>query len=92
MRDAVVRRRRTRRRRLVATGVAVVVLGAGGTAFALRPADARYRTVAVTTGDVAQHVSVSATVASARRADATFGTAGTVASVTVAAGDEVEAG
>lgn len=93
MRDAVVRRRRrSRRHRLIAAGVAVAVLGVGGTAFALRPVAAQYRTATVAMGDVAQQVAVSATVASASRADTTFGTSGTVATVDVTAGDHVEAG
>jgi HlyD family secretion protein len=85
----------SRRRTWLTAGVAVVVVAGGtATAYARSSGDATgsYRTVAATRGAVEEMLSLSGTVDSAHRADATFGVAGTVASVTVRQGRRVKAG
>jgi multidrug efflux pump subunit AcrA (membrane-fusion protein) len=82
-------------RRLVWALASVVVLG--GAAFAVASvagADSggRYRTATVAIGDVSQTVSVSGTVDRVNRADVSVGTAGSLATLSVAVGDQVSAG
>jgi HlyD family secretion protein len=74
--------------------VVVVVVAVAGLAvtFADGGSAPRYRLAAVTRGDVTQTVSVTGSVDHVNRADVSFGTDGTVASLTVAPGSEVRAG
>lgn len=71
-----------------------VILAGGGTAYAVvgGTATPHYVTVAATTGDVEQTLTLSGLVDAARRSDLSFGTNGTVASVKVAVGDRVTTG
>ncbi|MCW2756543.1 MAG: HlyD family efflux transporter periplasmic adaptor subunit [Nocardioidaceae bacterium] len=73
---------------------AVVVVGAGGTWLALRPADAAAATTTatVTSSTFSTTVSASGTVTPAKQSDLTFPSGGTVSSVLVAAGDVVTKG
>jgi HlyD family secretion protein len=73
---------------------AVALAGAGFTVATVADADSgsRYRVATVSVGDVAQAVSVSGTVDRVNRADVAFGTDGTLASLSVAVGDTVNAG
>jgi HlyD family secretion protein len=82
-----------RRRWPVIALTSVVVLGTG-TAYAVTGSDpaARYRTVAASTADVEQTLSLSGLVDAAKRVDLSFGTDGTVAALEVALGDTVQAG
>ena len=93
-RDAARRRRSSRRRtRWIAAGVAVVVVAGGAVGYAAtRGTGPRYRLADVTTGDVAQTVDATGTIASASRDDATFAVSGTVSGVSVTVGDKVTAG
>jgi HlyD family secretion protein len=77
-----------------AAGVAVVVVGVSVGAVALAGGDptSRYRLATAETGDVAQTVSTNGSVDFVNRADVSFGTAGTLASLAVHAGQQVEAG
>lgn len=71
-----------------------VLVAAGGTAFAVVGGEEgpTYRTVAASRGDVEQTLTLTGRVDAARRADLSFGTEGTVASVRVAQGDTVRTG
>lgn len=73
---------------------AVALAGAGFAVTTVADADSgsRYRVATVSVGDVAQAVSVSGTVDRVNRADVAFGTDGTLASLSVAVGDTVNAG
>lgn len=76
---------------------AVAVLGAGGWAVFLRPADSSaagvtYRATAVTTGTLKQAVSASGTVQATDTQDLTFPGAGEVTAVYVTAGQKVTKG
>src|SRR5262245_9174908 len=77
-----------------AAGVAVVAAGASVGAVALAGEDpaARYRLATAETGDVAQTVSTNGSVDFVNRADVSFGTAGTLASLSVHEGQRVTAG
>ena len=80
-------------RRLVWLAVGVVA-GAGFAVVTVAGAESagRYRVAAAAVGDVTQTVAVSGTVDRVNRADVSFGTDGTVASLSVAVGDAVSAG
>lgn len=82
------------RRRVTIAGIATAALLAGGgyASYAVGSDAASYRTAVATTGDVESVLSLAGTVQPAGRADLSFATAGTVAKVTVAAGDRVKAG
>jgi HlyD family secretion protein len=73
---------------------AVLVAGAGLAAVTWADAspEARYRVATATKGDVAQTVTVSGTADHVNRADVSFGTDGTVATLAVSPGDTVTAG
>jgi len=88
------RRGRSRvRRTVIVTAVTVVALGLAGGGVALASGGGeRYRVAEVGTGDVSQTVAADGTLTSLTRADVSFSTAGTVASVDVAVGDVVTAG
>lgn len=73
--------------------VALVLAAAGGSAYALSgSASARYRIAVAAIGDVTQTVLASGTVEPAEQADLAFPVAGTVATVSVHAGEAVRAG
>jgi HlyD family secretion protein len=82
-----------RRLAWVVAGV-VVVVGAGFAVVTVAGADSggHYRVASAATGDVSQTVSVSGTVDHVNRADVSFGTDGTVSTLSVAVGDSVSAG
>jgi multidrug efflux pump subunit AcrA (membrane-fusion protein) len=89
------RARKRHRRNVTLAAVITVALcaGGGGIAYAAtRPAATDYRTAVATTGDVTQTVNLTGTVASAKRKDVAFETAGTVDSVAVKVGQTVTAG
>jgi multidrug efflux pump subunit AcrA (membrane-fusion protein) len=73
---------------------AVVVVGAGFAVVTVAGADSggHYRVASAVTGDVSQTVSVSGTVDHVNRADVSFGTGGTVSTLSVGVGDSVSAG
>lgn len=82
-------------RRLVWVAAGVVAwAGAGFAVVTVAGAESagRYRVAAAAVGDVTQTVAVSGTVDRVNRADVSFGTDGTVASLSVAVGDAVNAG
>ncbi|HEX6358491.1 efflux RND transporter periplasmic adaptor subunit [Actinophytocola sp.] len=81
-------------RRLMWTVGVLAVAGAGFAAVTVAGADSgtRYRVAAVTTGDVSQTVLTSGTVDHVNRADVSFGTSGTVTTLSVAIGTTVSAG
>ncbi len=72
--------------------VGLLALGSGAAVYASAGDGAEYRTAEASVSDVEQTLSLSGTVASADRAEVGFGTAGTVSSVKVAAGDSVRRG
>ncbi len=82
--------------RRLARGLALVAAGAvvvgGGIAAYGGDADAGLRTASVTRGEVQQTLELTGTLSRAGRADLVFPTAGTVAEVALAVGDEVAAG
>lgn len=75
-------------------GAAVVGIGAsvGAVAFADDDPASHYRLAAAAVGDVAETVSANGTVDYVHRADVSFGTSGTLASLSVGAGQKVRAG
>ena len=75
-------------------GAAVVGIGAsiGAVAFADDDPASHYRLAAAAVGDVAETVSANGTVDYVHRADVSFGTGGTLASLSARAGQEVRAG
>ncbi|MEP9365648.1 HlyD family efflux transporter periplasmic adaptor subunit [Nocardioides sp. CN2-186] len=79
-------------RRVLAGAVVVAVVGGGYAAYAASADTASYRTVAATTGDVQETLSLSGTVEPVGRADLSFATSGTIATVGVGAGDRVKRG
>lgn len=79
-------------RRLVAAGAVVAVVGGGYAAYAARAEAPSYRTATATVGDVEETLALTGTVEPAGRADLSFATSGTVASVEVSVGETVEAG
>ncbi len=77
----------------VAAAAVVVAAGsAGAFAFAGAESGGRYRVATASVGDVSQTVATSGTVDRVNRTDLSFGSDGTVASVSVAQGDQVSAG
>jgi HlyD family secretion protein len=82
------------RSRRVAVPLAVLVLaGTGVAAYGAASDDSiRYRTVAAVRGDVADELTLSGTIAPSATSELAFGTAGAVARVRVAQGDEVRQG
>ena len=68
------------------------MVGGGYAAYAAGADDASYRTVVATTGDVQETLDVSGTVEPVGRADLSFATSGTVATIGVEAGDHVQQG
>ena len=82
--------------RRLGRGLALVAAGAvvvgGGIAAYGGDADAGLRTASVTRGEVQQTLELTGTLSRAGRADLVFPTAGTVAEVALAVGDEVAAG
>ncbi|HVX53276.1 efflux RND transporter periplasmic adaptor subunit [Nocardioides sp.] len=79
----------------VGTGIVVVAALAGGgvAAYAAHGGGPdEYRTAAVAYGDVEQTLALSGTISPTGRADLSFGTAGTVASVKAGVGDHVTHG
>ena len=83
-----------RRRHLVAAAAAgLVIVASGSVAYAqTQGSSGSYRTAAVSVGDVDQTLGLSGTIAASSRQDLSFGAAGTVKKVEVAAGDTVAAG
>lgn len=82
-----------RRRQLAATAAAAIVLVGGGITYAQAQGESgSYRTASVVTGDVDKTLGLSGVVAASSRQDLSFGVAGTVSAVKVAAGDEVRTG
>lgn len=83
-----------RRRQLgAAVAAGVLVLGGGSVAYAhTQSGSGSYRTARVTVGDVDQTLALSGTITAAARRDLSFGAAGTVKTVKVAAGDSVSSG
>ncbi|HYQ65589.1 efflux RND transporter periplasmic adaptor subunit [Actinophytocola sp.] len=81
-------------RKLAWVVAGVVVAGAGFAVVSTAGAEAggRYRVASVTVGDVAQTVPVSGTVDRVNRADVSFGTSGSLATLSVGVGDPVSAG
>ena len=79
------------RRGIAVLAVAGVVVG-GYAAYAASGSAPDYRTAVATVGDVEQTLALSGTLEASGRADLEFGTDGTVAAVTVEAGDHVRAG
>lgn len=83
---------RLSRRAVVASVAACAVVGAGVLTATSSAGEARYRAVAATTGDVSRTATYDGTIAASKRSDLAFATAGTVGTVRVGVGDEVEAG
>lgn len=81
-----------RRKSFVAAAAAVVLVAVGGVAYAQTGSSGSYRTATATTGDVDQVLALSGTITASARRDLSFGAAGTVAKVKVAAGDRVRSG
>ncbi|SNS64289.1 Multidrug efflux pump subunit AcrA (membrane-fusion protein) [Micrococcales bacterium KH10] len=82
-----------RRRILLAILMVAALVAVGGTARALAiRGQEQFRVATVALGTVEQSLSATGTVTSAVRADAAFGTAGTIATIDVSVGDEVSAG
>jgi HlyD family secretion protein len=82
-------------RRVVVGGVVTAVVLAGGVAAwsaTGASAAASYRTVTASRGSVEQTLTATGTAAPKARADASFGTSGTVRSVAVSVGDRVAVG
>src|SRR6476469_3563588 len=81
-------------RKLAWVVAGVVVAGAGFAVVSTAGAEdgGRYRVASVTVGDVAQTVPVSGTVDRVNRADVSFGTSGSLATLSVGVGDSVSAG
>ena len=77
---------------MVAAGVVVAVVGGGYAAYAAQADAPSYRTATATIGDVEETLGLSGTVEPAGRADLSFATSGTVASVSVEEGETVRAG
>lgn len=76
-----------------AVAAGVVVLAGGSVAYAhTQGGSGSYRTATVTVGDVDRTLALSGTVTAAARRDLSFGAAGTVKTITVAAGDSVSSG
>lgn len=69
-----------------------VLVGGGVTYAQAQDASGSYRTATVATGDVDKTLGLAGTITASTRQDLSFGAAGTVSAVTVAAGDEVAAG
>lgn len=85
-------RRVPRRTVAVAAGVAVLLVAGGGAYALTRPGTDRYTTATAQTGTVTQTVAGPGTVASVSSAAVAFQVSGTVATVDVAPGDQVDAG
>lgn len=81
-----------RRKPFVAAAAAVVLVAVGGVAYAQTGSSGSYRTATATAGDVDQVLALSGTITASGRRDLSFGAAGTVAKVKVAAGDRVRSG
>lgn len=79
-------------KRLVVAAVLVAGAGLAVVTFADASPSPRYRLATATVGDVTQTVTVSGTVDHVNRADVTFGSDGTVKTLTVSPGDTVTAG
>lgn len=82
-----------RRRQLAATAAtAIVLVGAGITYAQAQGESGSYRTATVSTGDVDETLSLAGAITASARQDLSFGVAGHVSAVKVAAGDEVRSG
>jgi len=82
-----------RRPILIGALVGVVLIGGAGVTFAAtRNSAGHYRTAEATVGDANSTLALSGTMAASSRRDLTFGTSGTVAKVSISAGEEVKAG
>lgn len=79
-------------RRATAAVVTLAVVGVCWAGYAAQADDPAYRTVAAATGDVEETLALAGTLEPAGRADLAFATSGTVATIAVQPGDEVEAG
>ena len=79
-------------RRGLAVLAVVGLVGGGYAAYAASGDESSYRTAVATVGDVEQTLALAGTVEPSGRADLQFGTSGAVATVAVAAGDQVKAG
>lgn len=86
-------RLRGKRRAIITAIVLIVVLGVGGSAWALAGGGgASYRTTTVTRGDVAQVLTTTGTISPVRSADVDFQVAGKVAKIFVKQGTKVKVG
>jgi len=81
------------RRLAVVTAVVAVLVAGGGVAYAqTQGTSGSYRTATVAVADVDETLGLSGTITASARQDLSFGAAGTVKKVDVAAGDTVAAG